>query len=87
MKFYIKNKENAEAGNDLKEPHVIISINFPRTVVFVDECEEVAVPATNEYTKEVLSLFFSDVGRLSNPYDDDAKSNPRCVPFNKEMAC
>ena len=81
MKFYVKNKEKAEAENDLIEPHIIISINFPRRSGDVP-----ANPATNKHTKEVLSLYFSDVGRLSNPYDDDAKQNPWCVPFNKEMA-
>jgi len=87
MKLYVKNKKDAEAGNDLNKPHVIISINWPPRPNPIDEDEEAtANPATNEFTKEVLFLHFSDVGRLSNPYDEDAKQSPYCVPFNSEMA-
>ena len=86
MKLYVKNKEKAESGNDLIESHVIISINFPERENPIDEDEMTANPATNKYTKEVLFLYISDVGRRSNPLDDDAKSNPKCVPFNTAMA-
>ena len=84
MKLYVKSKEKAEAGNDLTKPHVIISISFPLRPNPIDEDEMAANPATNEYTKEVLYLFFSDVGRISNPLH--SKLNSGCVPFNKEMA-
>jgi hypothetical protein len=86
MKLYVKSKEKAEAGNDLTEPHVIISINWPLRLNPIDMDEMTANPAINEHTREVLFLHFSDVGRASNPFDDDAKFNPRCIPFNKEMA-
>ena len=85
MKLHVKNKKDAEAGNDLVEPHIIISINYPSREN-PDDDERTSNPATNEHTKEVLFLHFSDVGRLSNPYDEGAKSNPRCVPFNTEIA-
>jgi predicted protein tyrosine phosphatase len=81
MKLYVKNKEDAEAANNLDRPHVIVSINFP------EKSEKLlANPATNKYTKEVLFLRFSDVGRLSNPLTEGAKSNPLCIPFDSKMA-
>lgn len=86
MKLYVKNKEKAESGNDLIESHVIISINFPERENPIDEFEMTANPKTNEYTKEVLFLYISDVGRASNPINDDCKANPKCVPFNTAMA-
>lgn len=87
MKLYVKNKEDAEARNDLAEPHVIISINWPPRPNPIDEDEEAtANPATNKHTKEILFLYFSDVGRLSNPYDEGAKLSTYCVPFSSDMA-
>lgn len=85
MKLYVKSKEEVEAGNDLTEPHVIVSINFPPRENPIDGDDETAKPVANEYTKEILSLFFLDVGRLSNPLRKDDDS-PEYIPFNKEMA-
>lgn len=83
MKLYVKSKERAEASNDLEEPHVIISINFPQ-----DAGSRSAKPVTNEHTKEVLHLFFSDVGRYGNPVPPEKELvlMDYCTPFNNELA-
>jgi predicted protein tyrosine phosphatase len=87
MKIYAKSKEQAESSNELKEPHVIISINFPeRPASSMDKA--LANPMTNKHTKEVLYLRFSDVGRLSNPVPspEELAETPWCIPFNGDMA-
>lgn len=81
MKLYVKNKEEAEFENNLNEPHVIISINYPKI-----SGEKKANPIVNENTKEVLFLYFSDVGRLSYPINETIGLNSRCIPFNRDMA-
>lgn len=86
MKLYVRSKEQVESYNDLTEPHIIISINWPPRPNPIDADEIIAKPTTNEYTKEVLFLYFSDVGRLSNLYDGKAKQSPYCVPFDLKMA-
>ena len=81
MNLYPMSKHKAEESNQLKEPHVIISINFPK--------ESAANPVTNEYTKEMLRFYISDVGRSSNPVPPPevlANEMKQCVPFNKEIA-
>jgi hypothetical protein len=87
MKLYVRSKEQIETSNDLTESHVIVSINWPPRPNPIDPDEnEIAKPVTNEHTKEILFLHFSDVGRLSNPYDEDAKQCSHCIPFNSDMA-
>lgn len=87
MKLYVRSKEQIETNNDLTEPHVIVSINWPPRPNPIDPDEnEIAKPVTNEHTKEILFLYFSDVGRLSNPYDEGARQCSHCIPFNSEMA-
>jgi len=80
MRLYVKNLEAAEAGNDLREPHAIVSICFPK--------DERPKPVTNEHTREVLYLAFSDIGRWGNPLPppDELLSCAGCVPFNRHMA-
>lgn len=87
MKLYVMSKEKAEKENNLTEPHVIISINFPeKPGESMDR--ELANPACNEYTKDVLFLRFSDVGRYGNPIPppEELKEYPWCIPFNRDMA-
>ncbi len=87
MKLYVRNKEQIESYNDLTDPHVIVSINWPPRPNPIDPDEEAtAKPVINEHTQEVLFLHFSDVGRLSNPYDEDAQRCSHCIPFNSDMA-
>lgn len=85
MKLYVRNKKEVETNNDLDKPHVIISISYPPRPNSIDD-DATANPVTNENTKEVLFLNFSDVGRLSNPYDEETKQSPYCIPFNSKMA-
>lgn len=84
MKLYVKSREEAEAKNELDKPHIIISINYPLYKDIVDEDHRRANPISNGYTKEILFLYFSDIGRLSYPLNNSLSSH--CVPFNKEMA-
>jgi len=87
MNLYPMSKKRAEEKNDLEHPHVIISINFPEKPGS-DMDRELANPATNEHTKEVLFLRFSDIGRWGNPLisPEELKEVPWCMPFNRGMA-
>lgn len=76
MLIQVKNKRDAVLNNEMKVPHVIISISTP--------LDEVPLPAVNEHTLEVLSLRFHDLDKDPGPIFKEVYGEP--VLFTLEMA-